>query len=535
MKIKGAKIYSAPFIIFCGRCKMRKLCRVVFSRYFISALLILLELALLFYLVTFSYEYSAFAFFLLLLIDGVSVISLINRNANPEYKVSWLVVIAFVPFFGALLYAIFYPRKASKKSAKHMENVKNSLLSYENAEESFMDTFNLLADLSPLAAGKAYALMNDDRLSGIYQNTSSEYFPSGEAMFADIKKTLREAKRYIFLEYFIIAEGRTWSEIHDILVQKARTGVEVRVIYDDIGCMKTLPTRYDRRLSKEGIKCLRFAPVNPRISIAHNNRDHRKILVVDGAAAYTGGVNIADEYINERERFGHWKDGGIKVTGDAVRGFIKLFLSMWNFSLGSVEDSSVYFEEHPTACKDGGFYIPFGSGPSPIYSRPVGKTALINIINQARKYLYVTTPYLIIDYDLTEAFRNAAARGVDVRIITPAKADKRVVKVMTKSSYPYLMEGGVRIYEYKDGFIHEKCLVCDDTYALIGTINLDYRSLVHHYEDALWIFNSPTVAEIRRGVEETLSRSEEKNPRAVKFSLLEWIVRLLVKIFAPLM
>ena len=515
---------------------MRKLCRVVFSRYFISALLILTELALLFYLVTFAHGYSFYFTVLLIVIDAISVISLINRSANPEYKVSWLVVIAFVPFFGALLYAIFYPRKASKKSARLMEDVKTSLLALEDAEEDFENAFTSLASVSPLAAGKAYAIMNDDGLAGLYTDTRSEYFPSGEEMFEDIKKSLCEAKKYVFLEYFIIEGGEMWEEIYSILKEKANAGVEVRVIYDDIGCMKTLPSRYDKRLIKEGIKCLRFAPVNPRISLAHNNRDHRKILVVDGEVAYTGGINIADEYINRKNRFGHWKDGGIKVSGDAVRGFIKLFLSMWDFAVGKTSDNSAYFEtEAKKENGDGGFYIPFGSGPSPIYSRPVGKGALINLINQARKYLYITTPYLIIDYDLTEAFRNAAARGVDVRIITPAIADKKIVKVMTKSAYPYLISGGVGIYEYKDGFIHEKCLVCDDTYALIGTVNLDYRSLVHHYEDAIWIFNSPTVAKIKEGVDNTLSRSEIKDSKSAKLSPLEWIVRLLVKIFAPLM
>ena len=515
---------------------MRKLCRVVFSRYFVSALFILTELALIFYLVTFAHDYSFYFVILLTLIDAVSVISLINRSANPEYKVSWLVIVAFVPFFGALLYAIFYPRKVSKKSARAMRDVNNSLLDLENAEDGFEDGFKSLVTVSPLAAGKAYAIMNDDGLAGLYTNTRSDYFSSGEEMFEDIKRALGEAKKFIFLEYFIIEEGEMWCEIHSILKEKAGAGVEVRVMYDDIGCMKTLPSRYDRRLIKEGIKCLRFAPVNPRISIAHNNRDHRKILVVDGEVAYTGGINIADEYINRKNRFGHWKDGGIKVSGDAVRGFIKLFLSMWDFSSGKLTDNSAYFENvSENKYADGGFYIPFGTGPCPIYSRPVGKGALINLINQARKYLYITTPYLIIDYDLTEAFRNAAARGVDVRIITPAIADKKIVKVMTKSAYPYLISGDVGIYEYKDGFIHEKCLVCDDAYALIGTINLDYRSLVHHYEDAIWIFNSPTVTKIKEGVDNTLARSEIKDSKNAKLSPLEWIVRLVVKIFAPLM
>ena len=300
--------------------------------------------------------------------------------------------------------------------------------------------------------------------------------------------------------------------------------------------MKTLPAHYDRRLNSEGISCIRFAPVSPRIQAAHNNRDHRKILIVDGRVAYTGGINIADEYINKASRFGHWKDGGIRITGNAVMGFLKLFLSAWDFAAGKESFSEKYLENSEISYTgDGGYYIPFGSGPAPIYPRPVGKNVLLNIINQAKRYVYITTPYLIIDYDLTESLCNAACRGVDVRIITPAVADKRLVKVMTKSAYPYLIKHGVKIYEYTPGFIHEKIVVSDDEYAIVGTINLDYRSLVHHFEDAVWIYNSPTVLRIREEFMNTLSLSEKKGERDVRPTLFEWIVRNLIRIFAPLL
>lgn len=327
-----------------------------------------------------------------------------------------------------------------------------------------------------------------------------------------------------------------WDEIYSRLKEKAREGVDVRVLYDDIGCMKTLPSSFPKKLSSVGIKCHRFSKVTPRVSAIHNNRDHRKILVIDGKTAYTGGVNIADEYINAVTKYGHWKDGGVRVTGDAALGFVKLFLSSWDFTVGGVSDYSEYFPlEDSDDIGDGGYYVPFGTGPLPIYRRSVGKDAFINLINQAKRYVYITTPYLIIDYSLTEALKCAAHRGVDVRIITPGIPDKKRIKVMTKSSYPTLMESGVRIFEYLPGFIHEKLMVVDDLYAVVGTINLDYRSLVHHFEDGLWMYNTPTVEEIKTEFMNTLSVSDEIDEREARLTPYEKIVKVLIRLFAPLL
>ncbi len=519
---------------------MRKLCRFVFSRYFFSAIIILAELFLLFYLLFFAYEYSAVALFLRAVADIVAVISLINRDSNPEYKVSWLVVLMLLSPFGVVLYVMFYSRRVSSKKSALMREIQNSLNGFcETGEElsSECDTeLSALRERDSLAAGKAFAVLNDDRLAEIYRGSVSKYFPLGEEMFDSMLSDIAAAEKYIFLEYFIIEEGEMWGKIFALLKEKVAHGVEVRLIYDDIGCMKTLPARYDKILSSEGISARRFSPVTPRISTAHNNRNHRKILIVDGAVAYTGGVNIADEYINKKERFGHWKDGGIRVEGAAVRGFLKLFLSSWDFSVGKVGDNRKYLSDVPCqASSDDGFYIPFGSGPAPIYSRQAGKDAIANIINQAAEYVYITTPYLIIDYDLTEALIGAARRGVDVRIITPRTADKRMVKLMTKSAYPALIGGGVRIYEYRLGFIHEKTVVSDGAYALVGTINMDYRSLVHHYEDAVWMYGARTVSEIKEAFLDTVSVSSPIDAREAKLTFFEWIFRNLLRVFAPLL
>jgi cardiolipin synthase len=519
---------------------MRKICRVIFSRYFFSALVILAELFLLFYILFFAYEYSALALLVRGVVDVVVVISLVNRDSNPEYKVSWLAVLMLISPFGVVLYLMFYSRRVSSKKTALMREIQNSLNGFSDKEgelASECDTeLAALREADSLAAGKAFSILGDDRLAEVYRGSVSKYFSLGEEMFESMISDIATAKKYIFLEYFIIEEGQMWEKIHTLLKEKVSHGVEVRLIYDDIGCMKTLPAKYDKILSAEGILTRRFSPVTPRISTAHNNRNHRKILIVDGRVAYTGGVNIADEYINQKERFGHWKDGGVRVLGTAVRGFLKLFLSSWDFSVGRVGDNRKYLSD--TECAegaDGGFYIPFGSGPAPIYSRQAGKDAISNVINQASRYVYITTPYLIIDYDLTEALIGAARRGVDVRIITPGVADKRIVKLMTKSAYPTLISAGVRIYEYSFGFIHEKTVVSDDAYALVGTINMDYRSLVHHYEDAVWMYGTQTVCEIKDAFLDTAGVSSPIGAAEARLNFFEWIVRNLLRVFAPLL
>ncbi len=513
---------------------MRKLCRFLFSRYFISAMIILAEFVLMFTLMSFTYGYSHFFLTALALLELGCFISLITRNATPEFKVSWLVVM-IIPLFGSVLYLIFYSRKVTKKEARLMLKIAENIDTVCPDRENNSNLYELRPE-EGTAYGKALAILNDDLESSVYKNTESSFFALGEDMYKSMMRDLEDARRFIFLEYFIIAEGRMWGEIHELLKRKIAEGVEVRVLYDDIGCMKTLPARYARKLNAEGIKCKRFFPVTPRITSSHNNRDHRKILIIDGGIAYTGGINIADEYINEIERFGHWKDGGIRLRGDAVRGLLKLYLAMWDLSAGFISNIEKYFERNDEFQTEGeGCYIPFGSGPAPIYTRPVGKNAILNILNQAQHYVYITTPYLIIDYDLTESLRNAARRGVDVRIITPSKADKKLIKVMTKNSYSYLMEAGVRIYEYTPGFIHEKTIVSDNLYAIVGTINLDYRSLTHHFENAVWMYKCDTVCEIKKKFLETVGISAEVDMKDARLNAVERIFRNILIVFAPLL
>ena len=493
--------------------------------------MIILEVALMTYLFVSA---SGSAYIVVALSLAVSLFAFVNiviKDTNPEYKITWVALILMLPPFGAIIYFIFYQRRMSGREIRLLRGVIGEM----NSRDSRGANYRELRDESALAAGKAQAILSDDAVADIYTDTRSLYFPSGEELFDSLIADLRSAKQYIFLEYFIIDEGDLWERIHGILREKAAAGLDVRVLYDDIGCMRTLPNHYENSLREEGISAYRFAKVSPRVSAVHHNRDHRKIAVIDGVCAYTGGVNIADEYINKISRFGHWKDGGIRIEGAAVLGLLKNFLCSWDFTSKSISDyDAILSTVRHTEC-DGGYYIPFGSGPNPIYKRPVGKNVFLNLINQAHRYVYITTPYLIIDYDLTESLRNAALRGVDVKIITPGIADKKAVKIMTKSSYPYLMEAGVEIYEYTPGFIHEKLLVCDGEYAVTGTINFDFRSLVHHFECAVWLYKSPTVATIKDGFIDTLSCSERVSSEVSRLTFLEWLLRNLVRLFAPLL
>lgn len=511
--------------------KMKKICKVLFSRYSISALLILVEVALAIFLFI-SMPTSVYSFIVLsVVLDIVSFSNLINKDANPEYKVSWGAVILFLPIGGTILYFLFYTRYISKREGRI---IKETIEKIRGAGGEDIHLSELLCE-DKLAAGKARAILADDPLARVYRKTEARYFPSGEEYFDSLISDIGSAERYIFLEYFIIDSGELWDKIHALLVKKVGEGVEVRLLFDDIGCMKTLPQKYEQTLRREGISAYRFAKVNPRVSSMHQNRDHRKIAIIDGDIAYTGGVNIADEYVNLKKRFGHWKDGGVRLSGEAVRGFLALFLASWDSYAKMTSDYMSYLPKDPDARDDGGYYIPFGSGPAPIYKRPVAKNIFLNIINQATSYLYITTPYLVIDYDLTEALCNAAKRGVDVRVVTPGIPDKRIVKIMTKSSYPYLIEAGVKIYEYEGGFIHEKLVISDDKYSVIGTVNFDYRSLVHHFECGVWSYGSPENARIKEEYFRTLKRSSRISEKKSRLSFIEWIFRNLIRIFAPLL
>lgn len=505
----------------------RQIRRFIFSRYFITLLIIVAELLLVEHLIYIIAENMLITTSVFIAFYVVGFVHLVNRDTSPENKLTWLVVLA-VPIAGTVLYFLFFDRRLSQKEIRLLVDSREQMGRFEENEIEISDT-------SP-HYGKIRALLSDDTLARVYRGTSSTFFAQGEDYFESLIKDLGEAKKYIYLEYFIIESGKLWDRIHSILKEKAGAGLDVRILYDDIGCMQTLPSYYEYVLRSEGIKAYRFGRVTPRLSSVHNNRDHRKIAVIDGIIGYTGGVNIADEYVNLKEKCGHWRDGGIRLHGDGAEGLLRLFLSSWDFTIGENTDyTSSFVDREKTSEDDGGLYIPFGSGPAPMYNQKVGKNLILNIVNQATKYVYVTTPYLIMDHELTEAFCKAVSRGVKVRIITPGVPDKRLVKVMTKSSYPYLIKSGVEIYEYLPGFIHEKTMICDDRYLISSTINLDYRSLVHHFEDGVFVIDSPVIKDALEVFEETISKSDFRDQNEAKLTFIEWAIRNLIKIFAPVL
>ena len=505
--------------------------RLLMSKYGFSIIIMLLELFLVF---------AAFFYFNQLVPNWLSalvivslyigtILAIVNRNMPPESKVTWL-LFAVVPVFGFLLYLMIGERRLSKKEIQQLEKMDSMKFREDNSYDLRVE----LKQENKSAFGIVKSLLSMDHNADVYDGTASQYFSLGEEMFEAMLDDLRSAKKFIFLEFYIIDPGLMWNRVLEILVDKVQQGVEVKLLYDDIGCMATLSGDYTKRLRKMGIDAHKFNKVIPRMTVAYNNRDHRKILVVDGQVGYTGGINLADEYINHIVRFGHWKDGGVRLEGRAVKALTRLFLMNWYINRGEITDFDRYhFDSQRVEGK--GLYIPYGSGPKPIYKEQVGKAVYQNIINQAIDYVYITTPYLIIDYDLTEDIKNAAMRGVDVRIVTPFIPDKKLIQIVTRGAYPDLLEAGVKIYEYTPGFIHSKNVISDDELAVVGTINFDYRSLVHHYENAVLMYQTESIADIKQDFEDLFDVSKEISLETLQNSWYQRLLKEIMQLFAPLL
>lgn len=498
-------------------------------RFIIAMLLIVFETAAVIAVTMLCAAYIPYFYLAMWATEIFCVLRIISSDENPDYKIPWLLITLLIPVAGFMLYFMFYNRKLTKKQTRRLSEISNKQHSTDDKA-----TLSELEDNDRKAFLQAKLLCE---LSGshLYRNTKVSYFPMGEELNKAMLEDLKKAENFIFLQYFIIEEGIFWNGILDILKEKASQGVEVRVVYDDVGCMLTLPGDYYKTLQGYGIKAVRFSPLKGQADNEFNNRSHRKILVIDGKVGYTGGVNIADEYINQKKLFGRWKDVGIRLEGEAVRGLTSIFLSDYELNVKTpVGDFSPYLKK-VCSLSDSGYALPFGDGPRPIYRHRVAKTMLLNMLNQSQSYVYMMSPYLIIDNELCGAIENAAMRGVDVRIITPHIPDKKLVFMMTQSYYKRLIEAGVRIFEYEPGFVHAKVYVSDDEYAIVGTVNLDYRSLVHHFENGVWLYRHDVIKDIKSDVFATLSECIEIKTENIKNNLLQRFVRSLVKIFSPML
>ena len=464
-------------------------------------------------------------------IGAILFLSIVNREQAAVYKIPWIIIFLIFPFAGVMVYVTFGNVRISKKQMRKFRHVYN-----ESHDGYYEQKFVLkqLEEVGTKGLGMAKYLKNTTSLP-LFNNTKTQYLPTGEEFFEKLKSEISSAERYVFLEYFIIEEGEMWNGIFEILTEKIKKGVEIYIMYDDVGSMPKLPAKFYKQLQKQGFNATKFNKFTPVVSISHNNRDHRKIAVIDGEKGFVSGANIADEYINVSKPFGRWRDNALFLQGQAVDSLVRLFIQLYNMATTEQLVEEQFIFDHHKFVNDG-FVFPFGDSPAPITYEHIGENIYLDIINRADKYVYITTPYLIVDTPITDALKKAAERGVDVRIIIPEIPDKKLVYLLTKSFLPSLIRAGVKIYKYKNGFIHSKTFLSDGDVGVVGTINLDFRSLVHHFECAVWLYKTSSLidiyADFLRLFEVDCELVDEEKAR------LKWYERLiksLLNLFAPLM
>lgn len=487
--------------------KLRGLLRIVFGRTTFVVLFLLIQILIL--LATFRWmrdDLTIFAYGGFTFLSAIVVIYILNKRENASFKLAWIVPVLVIPVFGTLLYLYVELEIGARLIAKRANQLIDQTRGYLEQEEAVSGRLNTV---SP-QVGNLVHYMN--RFAGypVYENTQVTYFPSGEAKFQQLIQELEKAKDYIFMEYFIVERGYMWDRILEVLERKAAEGVEVRFMYDGMCCLVLLPYHYPRELKAKGIQAKMFAPVKPALSTYQNNRDHRKIVVIDGHTAFTGGINLADEYINRKERFGYWKDTAVMLKGDGVKSFVIMFLQMWNISEWRTEDYERYFQVPKSSDQANsdelGFVMPYGD--SPLDQESVGEHVYLDILYQAKTYVHIMTPYLILDDDMVTALTYAAKRGVETVIIMPHIPDKQYAYLLARTYYEQLIDAGVKIYEFTPGFVHAKVFCSDDEKAVVGTINLDYRSLYLHFECGVYLYKNPAVADVEADFQKTLEQCQ---------------------------
>ena len=508
---------------------MKKILRFLTQRVVLTALLILIQALLLFGIIWKLNNYFIYFYAFSVPLSLLLTLRIINNKSNPAFKIAWLIPILLFPVLGGLVYLVF----GSDRTGKYIRNKMGRIEKEMQDGISKANERSGIEKMPPDVVNQSHYISNSAHCPP-YKNTTVEYLPMGEVKFERMVQELKKAKRYIFMEYFIIQEGTMWNTILDVLEEKAKEGVDVRVIYDDMGCILTLPTGYEKTLREKGIQCQIFNPFIPILSSHFNTRDHRKICVIDGNVGFTGGINLADEYINGYEKHGHWKDTAILLKGEAVFSLTTMFLSMWDYLIKKEgEDYAAYYPDSWDENAQG-IVQPFADNP--LDDEAVGETVYLNLINKAKRYVYITTPYLILSNEMVTAMNTAAKSGVDVRIITPHVPDKWYVHAVSRSYYEMLVEAGVKIYEYTPGFVHAKTFVVDDEYAVIGTINLDYRSLYLHFECAAWMYKASCVTDVRDDFLKTQQMSQEITLEECRnISIPRRLGRSVLRVLAPLM
>lgn len=459
------------------------------------------------------------------LLSVLIVLKILKDSTRISNDLPWIILILLFPIFGTILLITLSSNYARSKLLKNIfksekeyqQYLKQDIKIRKEIDENDLDNLKYIIDRSK------YPVTKNNRIT---------YYDYGEKFYPELLKELNKAEKFIFLEYFIINKGQMWDGILKILKEKASQGVEVRILYDDMGSIAMLSTKYPNELKKMGIKCIPFNKVSPFKGIFMNNRDHRKMTIIDGKVAFSGGVNLSDEYININSKLGIWKDNGIKIEGDAIWNLTIMFLTMWNANIKEDKDILKFKYEFKNTEKIDGYVVPYGVAP--LHEDLIGEDVYINIINSAKKYLYIMTPYLIIDTDMTNALIRAAKRGVDVKIIVPGIPDKKIVYTQTSSFFELLSNGGVKIYKFTKGFVHSKVYVSDDKRAVVGTINMDYRSLYLHFENGIYMENVKEIKDVKKDMDETLKDCKKLNDKDVKSGIFKGIWQSILRLFAPL-
>lgn len=511
----------------------RKILPNVFRGRVIVAVLILIQIAVLVVSAIMGAKYSHYIAVALNLISFIISLSVIMSRTNDAYKLIWIYLILAFPVFGGLLYLVFSIQGSMKLMEPYMAQIeeKTNILTDENKELVAL----AVSDFSAQETQIKY--LSESAGFPICDSTDTKFYATGEAFYPDLLDALQSAEKYIFLEYFIIGEGKMWDSILRILEEKAAAGVKVRVLYDDFGCIFLLPKKYPELMAQKGIECRAFNRFRPLLTGLQNNRDHRKICSVDGKVAFTGGINLADEYINEVEKYGKWKDSAVRLTGDGAWPLTAFFLKMWMLtapdSESADEDINIYKPQKQDNFINDGYVQPYCD--SPLDTHHISEHIYMRLIHGAKKYLYICTPYLIIDDSMLNSLTLAAKSGVDVRIITPHIWDKRLVHITTRSYYSDLIKGGVRIYEYTPGFMHSKMFVSDDEVASVGTVNLDFRSLYLHFESGTLLYGSKAVSEAKEDFLATLDECEEIREEDCKANVIMRFVNSIMRLISPLL
>ncbi|HAE17345.1 MAG TPA: cardiolipin synthase [Erysipelotrichaceae bacterium] len=509
--------------------KVPRIGRILFSWTSIIIVLLIIGVLAVFSVFQWFYDWLSTITAGIFIFDILVIIYLVNSKMDSSGKITWLLIISAIPVIGALLYMYTRLDFGFISIKSYFQDERTVSRDYIN-EDNFAK--KELKKLDSDAGGTA-AYVSSTGNYPVFQNTSVKYYPLGEYKWQDMLKDLEKAQKFIFLEYFIIGEGLMWGSILHILAEKVKAGVEVRVMYDGTCEFTTLPHNYPERLKKLGIQCKMFSPLTPILSTSYNYRDHRKILVIDNQIAYNGGVNLADEYINHIERFGHWKDTAIRLEGDAVQSFTMMFLEMWNLTEHEVKVAE-YMKVKPVPVTSDGYVMPYADTPFDDFR--TGESVYMDLLYQAGRYVHIMTPYLILDDEMVMALRTAALKGIDVRIILPGIPDKKVVYQLAKTYFRILKKAGVRIYTYTPGFVHAKVFVSDDIKAVVGTINLDFRSLYHHFECATYLYGSSCIADIEQDFMETLEKCHEVTDEEVyRQNLFERGVGRFARMVAPML